>query len=217
MQVPLGTPPRYHRSSNMRTSFPLEILVELYPEGSEGQGQNLVGADREHQIHQLLVVELGGQGLPCRIGDLTGPDQLVDRPQHGPLEGGPSGGIGAGRDPLDFDIVQSDVRGQDAVLLPLVGRATDGGYAEDQQLPLARGERRGEQDVAVESVERHGEGRVARQRAEGVARLGTVLGLRERMAGLCGPQRGEGRPHLLWPFLGRQRRNPCHLRCSGRR
>jgi len=35
--------------------------------------------------------------------------------------------VGTGRDPLDFVRVQPDVGRQDAVLLPLVGRATDGG------------------------------------------------------------------------------------------
>jgi len=41
--------------------------------------------------------------------------------------------------------------------------------------------------------------------------------LREWVAGLDGPQRGECPAHLFGPLSGRQGRNPGHLRCSGRR
>ena len=90
------------------------------------------------------------------------------------VEIGPPRGVRADGDPGDLLGVEADVAGQDGVLRPLVGRLPERGDPEHEQLALARGQRGGEQDVAVERVEGRGQRRVAGQRAEGVERLRTV-------------------------------------------
>ena len=67
-----------------------QVVVELDAEGAEGHGQQVVGADGEHEVHQLLVVELGGEHRPGGVGDPGVGDQLVDGAHQGGVERRPA-------------------------------------------------------------------------------------------------------------------------------
>ena len=121
----------------MRSLFSLKIVIELDSEGSECHGEQIVRANREDQVHQLVLVELTGEHRPRRISDPGVGEQLVDGSEHGPLERRPPWCLRTLDDPNDLVPVESGVPGEHHMLLPLVGRMSDRCHSEDEELALS--------------------------------------------------------------------------------
>ena len=73
-----------------------------YAEGVEGERDEVVLADREHQVHALLLVVGLGQRRPRRVADRRGVVQLVDRAQDRGVVRRPAGRVGADADARDL-------------------------------------------------------------------------------------------------------------------
>jgi hypothetical protein len=195
-----------------------EVVVELDPERAERHGHGVVGPDGEHEVHQLLVVELAGQRPPRGVGDHGVVEQLVHGPEHGPLERRPARGVGPLRDAADLVATEPGVAGEDHVLRPLVGAAPPRRDPEDEELPLARRQRGGELHVTVEGVEGARQRRVPGQGSEGVQRLRPASALlRQGQAGLGRPEGRHGLPHRCRPLARGQRADPRPVRRAAAR
>jgi hypothetical protein len=122
--------------------------VELEPKGVERHGQQGVGADREDQVHQLPVVELGGQGLVGLVAETGVIEKLVHRVDQQRHDAGPGPGIDAGTPGGATELGNLRVGnpgppGDRLVLRPLVATAPPPGHPQHDQLPGPPVHRRG--------------------------------------------------------------------------
>jgi hypothetical protein len=115
-----------------------QVGVQLDVERPHDHGQDVVGADREDQVEELLLVQPGAELGPGPVRDGGVGDELVDGSHHGPFEGLEALDVGTGSDALDLLRRQAGVPGEDDVLPPLVLGPAHGGDAEDEQLSLPR-------------------------------------------------------------------------------
>src|SRR3984957_18416351 len=81
---------------------PGETGVEFQAEGVEGHGQQVVGPDGEHQVHQLLAVEVLRQPLPGVVADVAVDRDLVHRAQQGGVARSPDRRVRARHDRVDL-------------------------------------------------------------------------------------------------------------------
>ena len=125
--------------------------------------------------------------------------ELIGGAHERRLERAPTGRIGACADALEVVVDETCPSADDHVLPPLVARAAEPADAQDQDLAIAGGQRRLEEDVIAEDVPAFEELRVAGDRGEDV---------RHRAATDVGARGLDGRSHFFGPLRFRQWLDP---------
>ena len=133
------------------------VRLELDAEAIQRHRDDVVRADGEDGVHQLLHRVALGEGVPGGVADEGVVVQLIGGAQQAGLERVPALVVGTRCDTADFLVAEADRAPVSGVLGELVLRPAVPAGAQDQQLALARGQRRVAHDVRRERLSRTGE------------------------------------------------------------
>jgi hypothetical protein len=166
------------------------------PAGSQGHRDLGVDADREHDVHELLGVPVEAELVPRRVGNDLVVVQLVGGLQQRAVGAGPARRVRSRGHAPDLVVGQLGLPRDADVLAPFVVRAAPETGSQDEQLPLAGGQRRLEEGVVGQNAPALQQLGVVGERGEDVQRPA-----HEGLVGL------EQRPYLRVPLVGRHGRD----------
>ena len=116
------------------------VRLELDAEAVQRHRDDVVPADGEDGVHQLLHRVALGEGVPGGVSDEGVVVQLIGGAQQRRLERVPAISVGTCHDAGDFLVAEADGATVAGVLGELVLRLAVPARAQDQQLALARGQ-----------------------------------------------------------------------------